>query len=206
MLQNRVHPSGDLIKTKARGTWMGTRGLIHNNQQEIVRAFKHKTWITCKLEFKGRRRKVMTPNLYTELFFLDEATAFSAGHRPCCECRRAEFDLFKQLWIEANPAYGFSIKTRIHEIDAIIHAERIDRKNKKITYEEKISTLPDGAFILVDNVAYVVKAKKMHRWRESGYEPAVPLPAEIRITVLTPRSIVNTFRAGYIPQIGLIPG
>lgn len=205
MLQNRVHPSGDLIRTKARGSWMGTRGLIHNDQQEIVRAFKLKTWITCKLEFKGRRRKVMTPNLYTELFFLDEATAFSAGHRPCCECRRAEFNLFKHLWIQANPEYGFNMKTRIYEIDAIIHKERIDLNNKKITYEEKISNIPNGTFILVNNEAYLVTGKKIYRWTEHGYETGKALSIATTVTVLTPQSIVNTFRAGYIPQTGIIP-
>jgi hypothetical protein len=201
MLQNRVHPSGKLIKTKARGSLMGTRGLLHNDKQQIVRVFKLKTWITCKLEFKGRRRKVMTPNLYTELFFLDEATAFSAGHRPCAECRRESFNLFKQLWLAANPAYGFNIKTPIHKIDEIIHAERIDQNNRKVTFEERISGLPDGTFILVNDEAFLVASKKMYRWTEYGYENSTGLSATAIVTVLTPRSIVNTFRAGYVPQI-----
>ncbi len=203
MLQNRVHPSGTLIRTKARGSWMGTRGLIHNDKQEIVRAFKLKTWITCKLEFKGRRRKVMTPNLYTELFFLDEATAFSAGHRPCAECRREEFNTFKRLWLQANPSYGFTIKTRIHQIDEILHAERIDQQNKKVIFEEQMSMIPDGTFILVDNSAFLVVTKKMYRWTEYGYENATALPKTATVTVLTPRSIVNAFRAGYVPQMSI---
>jgi hypothetical protein len=204
MLQNRVHPSGKLIKTKTRGSWMGTRGLLHNDKQEIVRAFKLKTWITCKLEFKGRRRKVMTPNLYTELFFLDEATAFSAGHRPCAECRREEFNLFKRLWLTANPVYGFNIKTPIHKIDAIIHAERIDQENRKVTFEEKISRLPDGTFILVNDEAFLIAFKKMYRWTEYGYEGTAALADTTSVRVLTPMSIVNTFRWGYVPQISLL--
>src|SRR5262245_42860885 len=120
MLQNRVDPWGNLIKTKARGAWMGNRGLIHNDRQEIVRPFKLKNWITCLLEFKGRQRKVMTPGLYTELFFLDEATAFSAGHRPCAECRRQDYVRFKLAWLKGNPKYGFDEKTSIREIDNII--------------------------------------------------------------------------------------
>jgi hypothetical protein len=203
MLQNRVHPSGKLIKTKARGSWMGTRGLLHNDRQEIIRAFKLKTWITCKLEFKGRRRKVMTPNLYTELFFLDEATAFSAGHRPCAECRREEFNLFKRLWLTANPIYGFNIKTPIYKIDEVIHAERIDQENRKITFEEKISRLPGGTFILVDGEAFLIAPGKMYRWTESGYENASTLADATKVMVLTPKSIVNTFREGYVPQISV---
>jgi hypothetical protein len=145
----------------------------------------------------------MTPNLYTELFFLDEATAFSAGHRPCAECRREEFNLFKRLWIVANPAYGFNIKTPVHKIDEIIHAERIDQENKKVTFEEKISSLPDGTFILVNDEAFLVASKRMYRWVENGYEHTAALADTTTVTVLTPKSIVNTFRAGYVPQVAL---
>src|ERR1700730_14192737 len=101
-LQNRVDPFGRLIRTTARGAWMGNRGLIHNEYQQIVRTFRLKAWITCRLEFKGWYRKVMSPNRYTELFFLDEATAFSAGHRPCAECRREDFNRFKAAWLQGN--------------------------------------------------------------------------------------------------------
>ena len=127
-LQNRVDPFGQLIRTTARGAWMGNRGLIHNEHQQIIRPFRLKAWITCVLEFKGRHREVMTPNLYTELFFLDEATAFSAGHRPCAECRRADFNLFKAAWVQGNPLYMYNMKTPIGEIDEIMHRERIDMK------------------------------------------------------------------------------
>src|ERR1700760_1777025 len=105
MLQNRVDPEGNIIRTSARGSWMGNRGIIHDEQQNVLRAFKLKAWITCVLAFKGRKRPVMAPNRYTELFFLDEATAFSAGHRPCFECRRQDAGRFKSLWIKANPEY-----------------------------------------------------------------------------------------------------
>jgi hypothetical protein len=84
-MQNRVDPFGNIIETKARGSFMGNRGVIHNEQKQITHAFKHKAWITCVLDFKGRKRTVMTVDRWTELFFLDEATAFAAGHRPCFE-------------------------------------------------------------------------------------------------------------------------
>ena len=101
-MQNRVNPFGQIIETTARGLWMGTRGNIHNAERKIVRQFKLKAWITCRLEFKGRKRQMMMPNLYTELFFLDEATAFAAGHRPCCECRREDYNNFKAAWLKGN--------------------------------------------------------------------------------------------------------
>ena len=112
-LQNRVDPFGQLISTTARGAWMGNRGLIHNAAQQIVRPYKLKAWIICQLKFGDRHRVVMTPNLYTELFFLDEATAFSTGHRPCAECRRQDYNRFKQAWVNGNPSFGFGPKTPV---------------------------------------------------------------------------------------------
>ena len=135
-LQNRVDPFGQLIRTSARGAWMGNRGMIHNEHQQIIRPFRLKAWITCLLEFKDRHREVMTPNLYTELFFLDEATAFSAGHRPCAECRRADFNRFKAAWVKGNPLYKYHIKTPIGEIDEILHRERMNPNGSKSTYRE----------------------------------------------------------------------
>src|SRR5258707_3661680 len=103
MLQNRVNPWGELFRTPARGTMMGNRGrTLHNAQQEIVRSYGGKRWICCLLEFKGRRRQIMSPGQYTELFFLDEATAFAAGHRPCAECRRERYKAFRAAWINWN--------------------------------------------------------------------------------------------------------
>src|SRR6187402_976555 len=114
MLQNRVDPFGNIFATKTRGTWLGNRGQLHGAGKTILRPFKHKAWIICELRFKGRYREIMSPNLWTELFFLDEATAFAAGHRPCFECRRDDAKRFKQCWIEGNPAHGFTMKTSIN--------------------------------------------------------------------------------------------
>ena len=204
MLQNRVDPFGTLIKTTARGAWTGTRGVIHNEQQEIIRPFKLKAWLTCRLEFKGRKRKVMSPNMYTELFFLDEATAFAAGHRPCCECRREDFNKFKSLWLKANPRYGFEKKISIQKIDSIIHAERMDPGGTKITFEEDAHKIPGGSFVLLNGDPFLILDKKMYKWSPFGYEQPVALPILGKLVVLTPRSVVNTFRAGYMPQMHVL--
>ena len=204
MLQNRVDPSGNLIKTKARGSWMGNRGVLHNDWKEIIRPYKLNAWITCKLEFKGRKRKVMTPNNYTELFFLDEATSFAAGHRPCFECRRNDADRFKSFWLKGNPEHKFNKKTPIKKIDEILHRERIDYNKSKITHEENINDIPGGSFVLVDNRAYLVFGKRMFLWSPFGYEKSISLPDIDELTVLTPKSLVNTFRAGYLPQMALL--
>jgi hypothetical protein len=201
MLQNRVNPWGDIIKTSARGAWMGNRGIIHDEQQNIIRPFKLKAWLACVLEFKQRKRQVMAPNRYTELFFLDEATAFAAGHRPCFECRRKDFDRFKASWLKGNPGYGFDEKVSISEIDSILHKERIDSKGAKITYREHAKNIPDGTFIALDNEPFLLVDGLLYAWSPFGYDKGRELSEMKQLTVLTPRSIVNTFRVGYRPQI-----
>ena len=203
MLQNRVDPFGNIIRTSARGTFTGTRGVIHNDHQEIVRPFKHKAWITCLLQFKGRRRVVMTPNRYTELFFLDEATSFAAGHRPCAECRRENFNRFKAYWIAGNPEYGFDHKTLIGRIDEILQRERITSDKSKVIHEDKWSNLPDGTFVSRDDKPFVIFKSGLYLWTPFGYDDVHPKPTSGKVTVLTPKSIVNTVRAGYHPEVSI---
>lgn len=203
MLQNRVDPKGNIIATSARGAWLGNRGQLHGRGKTILRPFKHQAWIICLLQFKGRRREVMSPNLWTELFFLDEATAFAAGHRPCFECRRDDAGRFKTAWLKGNPQYGFGHKTAIGKIDAVIHAERITKDGGKVSYEAIGNDLPDGAFIEIGGKPHLVANSKIFRWTPFGYEESLPLPGHV-VTVLTPWSVVEAFRAGYKVQVGLI--
>ena len=203
MLQNRVDPRGSLIRTATRGSWMGNRGVIHDEHRNIVRPFKLKAWLICLLEFKGRHRQVMTPDRYTELFFYDEATAFSAGHRPCAECRRKSFNRFKQCWIAANPEYGFNERTPIWKIDEVLHKERINRSGKKITFTELVDRLPAGSFVLYEGVAYLYAEGLFFGWTPEGYKDPISLSHLERVDVLTPRSVVNTFRGGYKPQMSI---
>jgi hypothetical protein len=205
MLQNRVDPFGNIIRTRARGLWMGNRGILHNDQQQVIRNYKLKAWITCKLQFNGRKREVMAPNRYTELFFLDEATSFAAGHRPCFECRRGDYLRFKSFWLKGNPEYHFDEKASVKKIDEILHDERIDREKSKVTYHEKIEKIPNGSFVLVNNKAYLIFDKRIFLWSPFGYESGIDFPKTNSVAVLTPKSIVNTFRAGYRPQIMSLP-
>jgi hypothetical protein len=203
MLQNRVDPFGNIIKTEARGHWTGNRGVLHDDHQTLLRPFKLIAWITCKLEFKGRKRQVMAPNRWTELFFLDEATSFAAGHRPCAECRRQDFNKFKSFWLKGNPEYHFDEKTSIQEIDKILHKERINRNKTKITFEERIDNIPDGTFVLFNDNAFLFLDQLLFLWSPFGYEKGIALPDVNKLTILTPRSIVNTLRAGYLPQMAM---
>jgi hypothetical protein len=200
-LQNRVDPFGQTIRTPARGAWMGNRGMIHNEHQQIIRQFRLKAWITCVLEFKDRHRAVMTPNLYTELFFLDEATAFSAGHRPCAECRRADFNRFKAAWVQGNPLYMYNMKTPISEIDEILHRERLNPNGSKSTYLEKPGDLPEGSFIEYNGKPYMIRQpNSVISWTPYRYIDSIKIPPSMEVNVLTPKSIVNMLKSGYLPQ------
>ncbi|MET3875318.1 hypothetical protein [Chitinophaga sp. OAE865] len=203
MLQNRVDPFGNIIRTSARGLFMGNRGVLHNENQEIIRSYKIKTWITCVLAFKNRRRTVMAPNRYTELFFMDEATSFAAGHRPCFECRKAAAQQFKLLWLQGNPDKGLNEKTPIGEIDNILHTERIDKHHLKVTYEENPQTLPDGTFVNIEGAPYLLRKGLLYLWSPFGYATEIHVPEGGKLSVLTPPSIVNAFRAGYVPQMAI---
>lgn len=201
-LQNRVTPTGDIISTTARGAWLGNRGVIHNAEKRIVRPFKVKAWIICMLEFRGRHREVMTPDRWTELFFLDEATAFSAGHRPCFQCRYADHQRFKTAWLKGNPEYCFDEKISVIEIDKVLQNERIDN-GQKVTYKEDIYSLPDGVFIESAGEPWLVYQNKIHHWTPAGYDDSKAIDTLGEVTVLTPKSIVKAFSAGYHPQTGV---
>jgi methylphosphotriester-DNA--protein-cysteine methyltransferase len=203
-LQNRVNPFGILIATPQRGAWTGNRGVIHNDKQEIIRNYAVKYWITCELKYKNFQRKVMTPKRWTELFFLDEATAFAAGHRPCGFCRHADFKQFKQLWLLANgQRYGLEKDAKIDVIDALIHQERLDENGLKKTFKAVLSTLPDGTFVMLNQYseAYLWHQKTLYQWSFSGYTKVSEFAQNQEVCVLTPLSYVAVFRAGYLPEI-----
>jgi hypothetical protein len=171
---------------------LGNRGgVLHDDRREIVRPFKSRQWIACLLEFKDRHRTVMTPNRYTELFFLDEAAAFAAGHRPCAECRRERFRAFQAAW--GRPA-------RAPEIDAELHPARIDGKRRKVTYEAELNSLPNGSFVHIDGSPYLVWDDGLFLWTPEQYTREDRRPDHRTVTVLTPEPIVRCFRNGYQPE------
>src|SRR5580692_8691892 len=140
--QNRVTPFGDLIATPERGTFLGNRGVLHDAEGRIKRAWQLKRWIVCVLEFRGRKRSVMTPGHYTELFFLDEATALAAGHRPCAECRHARFLDFCNAWKKGHSAKGGSARPTADEIDSRLHTERLALDHSKHSFVAALDELP----------------------------------------------------------------
>jgi len=188
-----VTPFGDIIATKERGTFMGNRGVLHDAEWRIKRTWQVKRWIVCVLEFQGRKRTVMTPGHYSELFFLDEVTALAAGHRPCAECRHARFIEFCNAW----PSGGLPAT----ELDKQLHAERLNLDGSKRCFAANLDDLPDGVFVKLDEFAYLVLKSHLLAWSPAGYRDRLPRPSGEQVSVLTPRSTVEAIRAGYVPEV-----
>jgi hypothetical protein len=193
-LRNRVTPFGEIVATSARGTLMGNRGVLHDAQRQIVRDWQVRRWIACRLDFRGRRREVMPPGRYTALFFLDEATAFAAGHRPCAECRHADYQRFRRAWPMQAEA------TTIDDIDRQLHIERRSGPWRPRTHLAELAELPSGAFVARDGAAWLVLDDALLRWSPAGSTERAPrTPGQAQL--LTPPSIVELFRHGYTPAI-----
>ena len=196
-LQNRVSPFGELIATPARGLLLGNRGgRFHTDEKTLTtRRFVSRQWICCVLDFRGRKRDVWG-GYYTELFFLDEPTALAAGHRPCFECRRREAEDFAQAW---RTAQALSARPRAGEMDAVLHAERLDGGTKRL-HARRIDALPDGAFIARHGEALAVRGDTLLRWTPAGYGARAERPRDITVDVLTPPAILSVLAAGYAPR------
>jgi hypothetical protein len=181
--QNRVTPQGELIATPERGLVYGNRGCVHDERGRIRRRYATRRWIACRLEFRGRRRSpLMQPGRYTELFFLDEATAFAAGHRPCAECRREDYVRFTALWPGAGGADA---------IDLRLHGERLG-----CHHDARFADLPDGAFVLHAGEPWLVLDAELRRWTPGGYADRTARPTG-RATLITPPSLVAVLRRGW---------
>lgn len=203
-LQNRVTPTGDIIADPARGLFMGNRGILHDDDGRVGRArWRHSHWIVCVLAFKGRRRSVMQPHRYTELFFLDEAVALAAGHRPCAECRRDRFRAFVACWTNGIGHDGAVPDAA--GLDAMLHAARVDpRSRRQATWRAPLADLPDGAFICLgdgDSTPRVILGDALYGWTPAGYRNAVRRPRGASVTVLTPRPTVSALAGGYRPVL-----
>ena len=202
--QNRVSPLGAIVAAPERGTFMGNRGILHDERGNIKRAYALKRWLVCLLEFRGRKRTVMKPHSYTELFFLDEATALAAGHRPCAECRHTRFIDFCSAWKTAYPNAGGPGRPSADEMDNQLHAERIAMDRSKPVLEARLEHLPNGIFIAFPKEmekAYLVWDRKLLAWSLGGYKQQIDRPSEGRVILVTPKSTVEVIRAGYLPEI-----
>jgi hypothetical protein len=203
-LQNRVTPFGDIVAVASRGLFTGNRGIIHDpaTKSLLKKRWASPAWIVCVCDFRGRRRDVMATQSWTELFFLDEATALAAGHRPCFFCRRDDAKRFAAAWARGNGMSRASAK----DIDAALHRERLDGKAKQLhPLPCAVRDLPDGAMLAANGVGdaepvcYLIVRARTLRWSFDGYRVVDQVPAEALL--LTPPSTLRTLAEGYKPVL-----
>jgi hypothetical protein len=196
-LQNRVTPTGDIIATPHRGLFTGNRGIIHDPATKTLlkKRWSSPAWLTCTCEFRGRRREVMAQQSWTELFFLDEATALAAGHRPCFYCRRDDANRFRAAWEEGNGA----IDVLAPDIDAVLHRERFASGKKLHPLPMRLDKLPDGAMVKAGKESLLIAGGKPLRWSFAGYRKVEGLIGEAML--ITPPSTVRTLASGFKPVL-----
>jgi hypothetical protein len=197
-LQNRVTPTGDIIATPHRGMFTGNRGIIHDpaTRTLLTRRWSSNAWLTCVCEFRGRRRKVMGGRSWTELFFLDEATAFAAGHRPCFYCRRDDANAFRAAWEEGNGV----VNSLAPEMDAVLHRERLQGRKKRLhALPMPLHQLPDGAMVQAGTESFLVARGRAWLWSPGGYHEVHRALTDAML--LTPPSTLRAFGAGYRPVL-----
>jgi hypothetical protein len=184
--RNRVLPAGDIVAVAGRGAWMGNRGCLHIGL-EVVRPSRSRAWLVCRLSFRDRRVPQWAPRRYTPLFFLDEAVAFAAGHRPCGECRRHDYLRFRDTAGAATVA----------ELDARLQAER------RAGPVRRSWDLPDGSFVRTATGPALVLGDALIGWddRSYRYTEALPRPRVGTVEVLTPPTTVAVLRNGFRLQI-----
>ena len=201
MLQNRVTPLSELVADAARGLVYGNRGCLHDEKGRIRRRFNGKRWIACRLEFRGwQRGPLLQPGKFTELFFLDEATAFAAGHRPCALCRHADYTRLTEIWRDLHPG-----QTGADAIDAQLHRERVNpRTRTQLHHKAPLDELPDGAFVLREGAPWLVLGAELLRWSAAGYLERSPRPAGGRSVLVTPPSLVAILRSDWRPLVPLV--
>ena len=200
-VQNRVTPLGELIATPERGLVYGNRGCLHDAQGNIRRRYDVKRWIACQLEFRGwQRPALLMPGRFTELFFLDEATALAAGHRPCALCRRADYNDLTALWSKLHPG-----QLGADAVDAQLQRERLDaRARERRLHEAPLAELPDGAFVMRDDEPWLVLGNQLLAWSPGGYTARARRPARGTATLITPPSLVALLRTERAPLVPLL--
>ena len=192
--QNRVTPTGDLIAVNARGTLMGNRGCLHNAEGKIKKSSDRTAWIYCELEYKGRQQEVMAPGRYTQLFFLDEVTALSAGHRPCATCKRQAYNDYTAA-LKLQPQLG-----SIADIDKALKTQRSSSLKESL-----LNKLPDGAFVQFkdSNDNWLKWDGNLYRWSPNGYCEKRAQQQNLQVRVITPEASLDVLNAGYKPKVHL---
>jgi hypothetical protein len=199
-LQNRVSPLGELVVDPARGLVYGNRGCLHDREGRIRRGHNGKRWIACRLQFRGwRRSALLQPGRFTELFFLDEATALAAGHRACALCRRDDYNRLVEVWRDIHPG-----QIGADAIDAQLHRERLGPAGRtRRLHDADIASLPDGTYVFDRGDPWVVRGDHLFRWTPCGYAGGLRRPRRGRVRLITPPSLVALLSAHWEPAVPL---
>jgi hypothetical protein len=200
-LRNRATPLGDVVAAPEHGLVYGNRGCLHDEHGCIRRRYNGKRWIACRLEFRNwRRTPLLQPGRFTELFFLDEATALAAGHRPCAFCRRPDYDRLVGVWRRIHPG-----EMGADAVDAQLHRERVAPGTRaQLHHEAPLDSLPDGAFVVRDGDPWLVLDDRLLRWTSAGYARRIPRPAREQAVVVTPPSLLAVLHSGWQPLVPLL--
>lgn len=199
-LQNRVTPLGELVADSARGLVYGNRGCLHDDGGNIRRRYSGRRWIACRLRFRGwHRHPLLQPGRFTELFFLDEVTAFAAGHRPCALCRREDYSRFLEIWRDTHHGLPGA-----DAIDAQLHAERVAADRLQRHHVAPLDALPDGAFVIHADAPRLVLGDSLLRWSAAGYVEPTPRPRGGTARLITPPSLLEVLRTDWQPLVPLL--
>lgn len=190
-LQNRVQPTSDILAVPVRGQFMGNRGILHTDDRQLTHVrWRRQAWVCCLTDFKNRKRPLMAPRHYTELFFFDEPVALAAGHRPCGECRRAAYKAFLEAANHAGPIAIFDQK--LHQARAV---PRTFGQRRAIRH---FDDLPDGTFVQMDTgQPALIWQDALFPYQPSGYLPPLTRPKSGETRVLTPGPSLIALREGY---------
>lgn len=201
--RNRLNPHGQFEAVEARGRMLGNRGCLHDDTGLILaKAFRRIAWLTCELQFKGRKQPINSPGCYTQLFALDEATMLAAGHRPCALCRRPAYEAFRSAW---QLAHGGPVPLAA-KMDAELHRARLDDTGRQRTFSAQLDSLPDGVMIErpgSTSQTALLWDGMLYPWHHEGYGAPLDLDPDSQVVVLTPRPTVAVLAAGFAPQAAI---
>ena len=198
--RNRVDPFGDFHAVPERGMFTGNRGCLVDDDGDLVRHHRGRLWIVCAIEFKDWQHPIAAPNTWTPLFFMDEAVALAAGHRPCATCRREAYTSYRDAVNEATGSHHTAT-----DLNDALAAERLtrgrglDRASNRITWSTQVDGLPTGTVVLDGGVPHLVTSAGLHAFGFDGW--ADPSPSKGAYPVLTPPTSVAAMRQGYQPVL-----
>jgi hypothetical protein len=200
--RNRVDPFGDLHAVPDRGMLMGNRGVLVDDHRALVKHHSGNMWISCVTSYRDWRSPLDQPHHWTPLFFLDEAVALAAGHRPCGLCRREAHLRYRDA-ITSGLGLGGPIKA--DELNRRLAAERLrrgrglDRTADRRTWKLDAEAVPDGAVVLLEGRPHLIWSRRVHGFSFSGWTDAGRRPEEGALEVLTPATSTLALQHGYSP-------